>query len=495
VFPGTIRDYYVYIPAQYDGTQPACLMVFQDGHTYVGEDGDFRVPVVYDNLIHAGQLPVTICLFVNPGHKGDSVPENRWRASNRSFEYDTLSDQYAKFINEELLPHVVAEHQLNISNDPEDRGICGISSGGICAFTAAWEHPEWFRKVLSHVGSFTNIRGGHNYAAWIRKEDIRPIRVFLQDGENDLNNRHGNWWLANLQMESSLKFRGYDHKFVGGTGGHDGKHGGAILPESLRWLWRDHVTGISADAGDAAVEAQTVYEDLSVSHTGGDYKDEVFHYRLMRPAVVEDGQKYPLILFLHGAGERGDDNVAQLQYLPEQLAQPEWRQRFPCYVLAPQCRADRKWANHDWSSPDDPVFPEMPSEQLQTVMKMLRRTMSEEQVDENRVYLTGLSMGGYGAWDLAARHPGMFAAVAPICGGGDPATATRIAHLPVWVAHGDADQAVDVERSRSMVAALRVAGGSPVYVELPGVGHNSWTPSYIDHDGLLPWMFRQRRTQ
>jgi predicted peptidase len=296
-------------------------------------------------------------------------------------------------------------------------------------------------------------------------------------------------------MESSLKFRGYDHKFVGGTGGHNGKHGGAILPESLRWLWRDHVTGISADAGDAAVEAQTVYEDLSVSHTGGDFKDEVFHYRLMRPAVVEDGQKYPLILFLHGAGERGDDNVSQLQYLPEQLAQPEWRQRFPCYVLAPQCRVDRKWANHDWSSPDDPVFPEMPSEQLQTVMKMLRRTMSEEQVDENRVYLTGLSMGGYGAWDLAARHPGMFAAVAPICGGGDPATATRIAHLPVWVAHGDADQAVDVDRSRSMVAALRVAGGSPVYVELPGVGHNSWTPSYLDHDGLLPWMFRQRRTQ
>ncbi|MCA9033987.1 MAG: esterase family protein [Planctomycetaceae bacterium] len=242
IFEGTTREYSLYIPAQYDESAAACLMVFQDGHAYVDPNGQFRVPVVMDNLIHRKEVPVTVCLFINPGHKGDTFPENRWRASNRSLEYDTLSDQYARFVMEELLPHVVQEHGLNLSNDPADRAICGISSGGICAFTAAWEHPEWFGKVLSHVGSFTNIRGGHNYEAMIRKTDRKPIRIFLQDGSNDLNNQHGNWWLANLQMESALAFKAYDFKFVGGTGKHSGKHGGAILPDSLRWLWRDRIT-------------------------------------------------------------------------------------------------------------------------------------------------------------------------------------------------------------------------------------------------------------
>ena len=243
IFEGTVREYHVYIPKQYDGTQPACLMVFQDGHAYLDENGQVRVPIVFDNLIHQGKMPVTIGLFINPGHKGDAIPESRWRANNRSFEYDTLSDQYARFVVRELLPHVVEGHKLKISSDPADRAICGMSSGGICAFTAAWEHPEWFGNVLSHIGSFTNIRGGHAYEAMIRKTDKKPIRVFLQDGENDLDNEHGNWWLANLQMEKALKFKGYDYKFVGGTGAHSGKHGGAIMPESLTWLWRDHVAG------------------------------------------------------------------------------------------------------------------------------------------------------------------------------------------------------------------------------------------------------------
>ncbi len=238
VFEGTKREYFVYIPTQYDGTQPACLMVFQDGHAYVDETGQFRVPVVFDNLIHRGEMPVTIGLFINPGHKGDVIPENRWQSDNRSFEYDTLSDQYARFVVEELLPHVVTEQKLNISTNPVDRAVGGISSGGICGFTAAWEHPEWFGKVLSHVGSFTQIHGGHNYEAMIRKTDRKPIRVFLQDGENDLDNEHGNWWLANRQMETALKFQQYDSQFVGGQGPHNGNHGGAILPESLKWLWR-----------------------------------------------------------------------------------------------------------------------------------------------------------------------------------------------------------------------------------------------------------------
>jgi enterochelin esterase-like enzyme len=236
VFAGTLRDYYLYVPAQYDGKTPTAVMVFQDGHTYVGEKGDFRVPVVFDNLIHKQEMPVTIAMLINPGHAGDSVPENPWRADNRSFEYDTLSNQYARFLIGELLPEVGRDYKL--TDDPDQRAICGISSGGICAWTVAWERPDVFRKVLSHVGSFTNIRGGHNCAALIRKTPSKPIRVFLQDGKHDLDNEHGNWWLANLQMEAALKFKKYDYQFAGGDGGHDGKHGGAILPDSLRWLWR-----------------------------------------------------------------------------------------------------------------------------------------------------------------------------------------------------------------------------------------------------------------
>ena len=236
IFAGTTREYYVYVPAQYDGSTAAPVMVFQDGHAYVNETGEFRVPVVFDNLIHARQLPPIVGIFINPGHKGEQLPESPWKASNRSFEYDTLSDQYARFLLEEILPAVGKEYKL--TEDPDQRAICGISSGGICAFTVAWEKPDQFRKVLSHVGSFTNIRGGHVYPALIRKTPNKPLRIYLQDGKEDVDNEHGNWWLSNLQMESALKFKKYDHQFVGGEGGHNGKHGGAVLPDALRWLWR-----------------------------------------------------------------------------------------------------------------------------------------------------------------------------------------------------------------------------------------------------------------
>jgi enterochelin esterase family protein len=237
VYPGTMRDYWVYVPAQYDAEHPACVMVFQDGQWYVDENGDFRVPVVFDNLIHKGDMPVTIGIFINPG----VFPPRREGGDprrNRSFEYDTLSDQYARLLLEEILPEVGKTY--NLTDDPEGRAICGISSGGICSWTVAWERPDAFRKVLSHVGSFTNIRGGHVYHALIRKTEPKPIRVFLQGGENDLDNEHGNWPLANQQMAAALQFAKYVYRFEFGDGGHNGKHGGAILPESLRWLWRDY---------------------------------------------------------------------------------------------------------------------------------------------------------------------------------------------------------------------------------------------------------------
>lgn len=239
VFPDTIRRYWTYVPAQYDGSSPAAVMVFQDGHTYVDPKGQFRATVVMDNLIHRKEMPVTIGILIDPGHKKDELPDKpgwRPRPENRSFEYDTLSDQYARFLLEEILPEVGKEYKL--TDDPNQRAICGISSGGICAWTVAWERPDAFRKVLSHVGSFTNIRGGHVYHALLRKTDPKPIRVFLQDGEGDLDNAHGNWPLANQQMAKSLAYAKYDFKFVYGEGAHNGIHGGAILPESMRWLWR-----------------------------------------------------------------------------------------------------------------------------------------------------------------------------------------------------------------------------------------------------------------
>jgi enterochelin esterase family protein len=252
VFPGTIRQYWVYVPQQCDGKTPAAVMVFQDGHTYVDEHGDFRVPVVFDNLIAEGAMPITVGIFLNPGHTADKLPEKPgWAGNpdNRSREYDTLSDAYARFLIDEILPEVGKKAKL--TGDAANRAICGISSGGICAFTVAWQRPDVFTKVLSHVGSFTDIahgksrlEGGHNYPSLIRKTKqldkvSKPIRVFLQDGANDLDNEHGNWFLANQEMAAALRWAGYDHKTEWGTGGHNGKHGGAILPDSLRWLWRD----------------------------------------------------------------------------------------------------------------------------------------------------------------------------------------------------------------------------------------------------------------
>ncbi len=241
VFAGTLRQYSIYVPAQYDPKKPAAVMVFQDGHAYVSEKGQFRTPVVFDNLIHKKQMPVTIGIFVNPGLKVDKIEgKQEWKThkdkSNRSVEYDSLNNNYAEFLEKELLPAVAKNY--NLTKDPEQRAICGLSSGGICAFTVGWERPDLFRKIVSHIGSFTNIRGGHVYPALIRKKELRPLRVYLQDGKDDLDNSHGNWWLSNLQMKSALAFRKYDLFWAPTDGGHSGKYGGRLFPEALKWIWR-----------------------------------------------------------------------------------------------------------------------------------------------------------------------------------------------------------------------------------------------------------------
>ena len=236
-----------------------------------------------------------------------------------------------------------------------------------------------------------------------------------------------------------------------------------------------------------------LYEARSVRVVPGDGDGgEPFDqgYRLLSPADPRPGTRYPLVVFLHGAGERGTDNQSQLKYLPAWLAEPTLRAAFPCHVLAPQCRPGRKWVETDWSAKEStPQAP--PSPDMTGVIAALEATLAGGSVDPARVYLTGLSMGGYGSWDLAARMPDRFAALLPICGGGDEATAPKLAKLPIWCFHGDADRAVPVERSRSMIAAIRAAGGEPRYSELAGVGHDSWTPAYRDR-AVLEWLFAQR---
>jgi enterochelin esterase family protein len=236
VFPGTARKFFVYKPAQYDPATPAAVMVFQDGHAFVNPTGDFRVPVVLDNLIHQGAIPPIVAIFIDPGHIGPEPAADPWKNNNRSVEYDTLSDAYARFLLEEILPEV--GKTLNLTNEPARRAICGTSSGGICAWTVAWERPGECAKVISLIGSFTNIRGGDAYPGMIRKTPAKPIRGFFQEGINDLDNQHGSWPLANMQMQAALEFAHYDHRYVWGTGKHSGRHGGTLLPEALRWLWR-----------------------------------------------------------------------------------------------------------------------------------------------------------------------------------------------------------------------------------------------------------------
>ncbi|MCR9197447.1 MAG: alpha/beta hydrolase-fold protein [Planctomycetaceae bacterium] len=234
LFPGTVREYWVYVPAGYDPQSPPCLMVVQDG---INKARGWKLPTVLDNMIHDKQIPRQLGVFVSPGVVPAAGEQSQPRF-NRSFEYDSMGDRYARFLVEELLPEVAKT--WTFSDDPNDRCIAGSSSGGICAFTAAWERPDQFRRVFCTVGTFVGLRGGNEYPVLVRKCERRPIRIFLQDGSNDLDIYAGSWWNANQTMLSAMQFSGYDVKHVWGEGGHNNKHGAAVLPEGLKWLWRDY---------------------------------------------------------------------------------------------------------------------------------------------------------------------------------------------------------------------------------------------------------------
>lgn len=248
-----------------------------------------------------------------------------------------------------------------------------------------------------------------------------------------------------------------------------------------------------ADESPTADQLDKLYEARTVRVAAAkDVAPVEFAYRLLGPKSITPGTRYPLVIFLHGAGERGNDNLSQLKYFPTWMAEQSARQAHPCFVLAPQCRDEQKWVDVDWSKIESTPQSPTPTVDMLAVIAALEDTLQREPIDPARIYLTGLSMGGYGSWDLAARMPDRFAAVLPICGGGDEATAAKIKDLPIWCFHGDADTAVRVERSRTMIEALRAAGGAPKYSELAGVGHDSWTPAYRDPD-VLTWLFAQKK--
>jgi enterochelin esterase family protein len=231
IYPNTTRDYWVYVPAQYVDTEPACLMVFQDGGAYVDPKGQVRATTVFDNLIHSGEMPVTIGVFVSPG----MIQEE----SNRFVEYVAPGDVYSDFLLDEILPELTKD--FNLVDDREGRAICGMRDGGLCAFAVAWQKTDVFSKVICHIASFARHVEGANFPHLVRqtRDDPKPLRVFLADGENDLNIDEGNWTLGNLNLASALQFAKYDHRFELAPGGHDLALAGELFPETLRWIWRD----------------------------------------------------------------------------------------------------------------------------------------------------------------------------------------------------------------------------------------------------------------
>jgi gluconolactonase len=237
IFPGTWREYWVYVPAQYKPDKPACVYVNQDGIQY-------EAPTVFDNLIHKKEMPVTIGVFVMHGKVKAGDTNTALDRFNRSFEYDGLGDNYVRFLLEELLPEVETKktsdgRAIRLSKNGNDRAIGGASSGAICAFTAAWERPLEFSRVFSSIGTYVGLRGGERYSTLIRKYEPKPIRIFLQDGSSDLNIYAGDWWMANQTLERALTFAGYEVQHVWGEGAHNQKHPTFIFADAMRWLWKD----------------------------------------------------------------------------------------------------------------------------------------------------------------------------------------------------------------------------------------------------------------
>lgn len=274
IFPGTKREYAVYVPAQYEASRSdQALMVFQDGTAFCNDGWGCRAHIVFDHLIHLGEMPVTVGLFIEHGFI--PAPNDQAEARyNRSYEYDVMGDAYSRFLIEEFIPFIEKTHALTITKDPNLRGLCGASSGAIAAFTAAWERPDSFRRVYSMIGTYVGLRGGDDYPELIRRTAPKPLRVFLQDGENDLNIYAGDWWMANQAMARALDWSGYEVNHTWGKGGHNHEHGAAIFPEVMRWLWQTkvvttHLESCKSNASQYLVRDHE-WEVVSTGHQGAE---------------------------------------------------------------------------------------------------------------------------------------------------------------------------------------------------------------------------------
>jgi gluconolactonase len=271
IFPGTYRDYWVYVPAQYTPDKPACVYVDQDGVQFEG-------PTVLDNLIYKKEIPVTIAVFVMHGRVRAADAGAALDRFNRSYEYDGLGDSYVRFLLEELLPEVETKktsdgRPIRLSHNGNDRAIGGSSSGAICAFTAAWERPDAFTRVFSSIGTYVGLRGGDRYSTLIRRYEPKPIRIFLQDGSNDLNIYGGDWWMANQTMERALEFAGYEVQHVWGEGAHNGNHATAVFPDAMRWLWKDWPQPVKPGQSKNGTLADILIQGEGWNPVPGDYKD------------------------------------------------------------------------------------------------------------------------------------------------------------------------------------------------------------------------------
>lgn len=382
VFPGTSHTYSVYVPAQYNSSTPASLMIFNDGQAFIAPESDLRAQNVLDNLIYRREIPVMLGVFINPGRRPDQ-PEptpREWgdRTTNRPAEYNSLDDRYPRVIVDELLPVLYKDY--NISKDPEQHGIGGASSGAIAAFTVAWERPNDFRKVLSIVGSFVNLRGGHVYPELIRKSEKKPIRIFLQDGRNDNRGtgRDGaydetrDWFLQNVRMMKALTEKGYEVNYAWGMNRHGQKMGGPILPEMMRWLWRDH--SVDVDPSDTLErsfnEPTTDKTDVEYARAGGK--------PLMLDLHVPNGPgPFPAAILVHGGGFDEGSKSTNVRPLFDVLANAGFAWFSIDYRLAPEVR-----------------FPQA-IEDLYSAIRWVKANAAAYHVDVSKIAIIGESAGGF----------------------------------------------------------------------------------------------------
>lgn len=525
IFPGTRRDYSVYVPAQYNSDKPACLMVFQDGAGYAKPDGAFRVPVVFDNLIHLKAMPVTIAVFVNPGTI-PAVKPGATDRSNRSFEYDSMGDRYARFLVEEFLPTALKD--LNVSADPKQRAVCGISSGGICAFTAAWEKPDQFGKVLSHIGSFTNIRGGWAYPGLVRKtkENRKPVKIYLQEGRDDLDNLFGDWPLANQDLAAALQFAGYEHQFVMTGGGHSSQWGGDKLADALRWLWADQAES-PTEFQPAAPAAESPKPPKWEPHPDAVARDDVPHgtvedmpafeskifanttrdWAIYVPAQYKKEEPAALMIFQDGAGYRNVTGRWRVPVVFDNLiARGDMPPTIAVFINPGQEKlkeGNRSNRSFEYDSLGDRYARFLLEEIIPEVEK--RYSLSR---DPGMRAICGASSGGICAFTVAWERPDAFRKVLSTIGsftnlrGGNvyPSLIRKTEPKPLRVYLADTSGDIDNPfgswplSNRLMASALQYMGYDTHFDWAEGYAHSS------DHGGALfpealKWLWRKEEHQ